>query len=178
MQLADNEKLVLEAPFGIGPMGGTVALTDCRVILVARDFEESIPLRAITSVRCAFSRDFAAAIWGGLLLALALGFGAGYKTMETAANGVALAIEKRVTEKQPSGEAYGHYVDVSGPLVWVLMLPLIGLGAAKLGAGLIGETELTLSTASESIGRARYGRHRELVEFGEEVGRRTGASGL
>lgn len=178
MQLADNEKLLLEAPFGIGAMGGTATLTDHRVILLARDYEESIPLRAITSVRCGFSRDFAAAAWGALLLALALVFGAGYKTMETAANGVALAIEKRVTEKQPAGEAYGHYVDVSSVLVWVLMLPLIGLGAAKLGAGLIGETALTLSTASDSIDRASYGRQRELMEFGEEVGRRTGASGL
>jgi hypothetical protein len=178
MQLADNERLVLEAPFGIGAMGGTATLTDRRVVLAARDFEESIPLRAITSVRCAFSRDFAAAAWGALLLALALAFGAGYKTMETAANGVALAIEKRVTEKQPSGEAYGHYVDVSAALIWVLMLPLIGLGAAKLGAGLVGETALTLSTASESVDRASYGRRRELMEFGEEVGRRTGASGL
>ena len=43
-----------------------------------------------------------------LVLVLAIGFGAAYKSMETAANGVALAIEKRVTEKQPAGDAYGQ----------------------------------------------------------------------
>ena len=101
MQLADNEKLVQETPFGLGPLGGTAALTDRRVIFLARDFEESIPLRALTSVRCEFARDFARAAWGALILALALGFASAYKSMETAANGVALAIEKRVTEKQP-----------------------------------------------------------------------------
>ena len=178
MQLADNEKVVQETPFGLGPTGGTATLTDRRIIFVARDFEESIPLRALTSVRGAFARDFTRAAWGAVILALAFGFGAGYKTMETAANGVALAIEKRVTEKQPAGESYGHFVDVSAALVWLLMLPLIGLGAANLGAGLVGQTELLLSTASGTTGRSRYGRQRDLMEFAEEAGRRTGAPGL
>ena len=181
MQFADNEKVLLETPFGVGPvalLGGTVTLTDRRVILAARDFEQSIPLRAITSARCLYARDLARAAWGALILVLALGFGAGYKKMETAANGVALAIEKRVTEKQPDAEAYGHMVNLPAGLVWLLMLPLIGLGAVKLGAGLWGETTLTLSTASGEVGRARYGRQSELMEFGEEIGRRTGAAGL
>ena len=181
MQLADNEKLVQETPFGLGPvalMGGTAMLTDRRIIFVGRDFEESIPLRALTSVRCAFVRDFARAAWGAVILALALGFGAAYKSVETAANGVALAIEKRVTEKQPAGEAYGQFVDINPALVWLLMLPLMGLGGFKLAAGVIGETELTLSTASGSTGRRRYARQRDLLDFAEEVGRRTGGSGL
>ena len=181
MQFADNEKVLLETPSGVGPValtGGTVTLTDRRVILAARDFEQSIPLRAITSVRCAYARDLTRAVLGALILAFAFGFGTGYKTMETAANGVALAIEKRVTEKQPAGEAYGHFINLPAGLVWLLMLPLAGLGAVKLGAGLWGETVLTLSTASGDIGSARYGCQRELMEFGEEIGRRTGASGL
>ena len=181
MQLADNEKLVQETPFGFGPAalsGGTATLTDRRIIFAAGDFEECIPLRALTSVRCAFARDFARAAWGAVIFALALGFAAGYKNMETAANGVALAIEKRVTEKQPAGDAYGHLVDINPLLVWVLMAPLMGLGAFKFGAGLLGETELALSTASGSTGRTRYGRQRELMDFAEEAGRRTGGSGL
>jgi hypothetical protein len=181
MQLADNEKVVQETPFGLGPTllwGGTATLTDRRIIFAARDFEESIPLRALTSVRCSFARDFARAAWGAVILALAIGFGAGYKSLETVGNGVALAIEKRVTEKQPASEAYGQYVNISASLVWLLMLPLIGWGAVKLGAGLIGETELMLSTASGHAGRTRYGRQRELMEFAEEAGRRTGGAGL
>ena len=181
MQLADNEKVVQETPFGLGPAaltGGTATLTDRRIIFVARDFEESIPLRALTSVRCAFARDFARAAWGAVVLLLAIGFGTGYKSMETAANGVALAIEKRVTEKQPAGEAYGHYVDVSAKVVWLLMLPLLGLGSFNIGAGLIGQTALQLSTASGESGRTRLGRQRDLMDFAEEAGRRTGGSGL
>ena len=92
MQLADKEKLVAETPFGIGSMGGIATLTDQRVVLAARDYEESIPLRALTSVRCAFSRDAAAVAWGALLFVLAFGFAAGYKSMETAANGVGAGV--------------------------------------------------------------------------------------
>lgn len=181
MQLADNEQLVQETPFGLGPaafMGGTATLTDRRIIFAARDFEESIPLRALTSVRCAFARNFARAAWGVLIFALTFGFSVGYKSLETAANGVALAIEKRVTEKQATGDAYGHLIDINPALVWVLMLPLMGLGAFKAGAGLIGETALELSTASGTVGRTRYGRQREMMDFAEEAGRRTGGSGL
>ena len=178
MELAENEKVLGETPFGIGPMAGTATLTERRVVLAARDYEETIPLRAITSVRCAFSRDFSAAVWGALILALALAFAVTYKSMETAANGVALALEKRVTEKQPAAEAYGHYFDISPAWVWLLMLPVMGWGAVKLGAGLLGTTALSLSTASETVGRSRPGRQRELMEFAEEVGRRTAASDL
>lgn len=181
MQLADDEKLVQETPFGLGTaafMGGAAMLTDRRIILVARDFEESIPLRALTSVRCAFARDLARAAWGALIFALAFGFAVGYKSLETAANGVALAIEKRVTEKQIAGEAYGHLIDINPALAWILMLPLMGLGAFKAGAGLIGETALELSTANGTVGRRRYGRQREMLDFAEEAGRRTGGSGL
>ena len=181
MQLAEHEKLVQETPFGLGPaafMGGSALLTDRRIIFAAGDFEQSIPLRALTSVRCGFARDFARAAWGAVMLALALAFAVGYKSLETAANGTGLAIEKRVTEKPPAGEAYGHFVDINPLLVWLLMLPLMGLGGFKCVAGLIGETELELSTASGTTGRSRYGRQREMMDFAEEAGRRAASAGL
>ena len=173
MQFAENEKMIADTPFGVGPLGGTVTLTSRRLILTASDYEESIPLAAVTSVRASFARDVGGAVWGAVILGIALAFGAGYKTMETGANGIALAIEGRVTEKMPErAEAYGHYVNLPSAVVWLLMLPLIGIGAAKLGAGLIGETELVIATASGEQRRARYGNQRELMEFGEAAGRR------
>ena len=175
MQFAENEKVITDTPFGIalaGGAGGTATLTDRRIIMTANDYEESIPLAAVTSVRAAFARDFSAIIWGVVILALALGFGAGYKTLESGVNGIGLAIERRVTDKVPErAEAYGHYVNVSSGVVWLLMLPLIGIGAAKLAAGLIGETELVVATANGELRRARYGKKPELMEFGEAVGR-------
>jgi hypothetical protein len=175
MQFADNEKVIADTPFGISPavgMGGTVTLTSRRLILSANDYEESIPLSAVTAVRASYARDIGAAAWGAVILSIALAFGAGYKTLETGANGIALAIERRVTEKMPErSEAYGHYVNVPAVVVWLLMLPLIGIGGVKLGAGLLGETELVIATASGEQRRARYGRQSELMEFGEATGR-------
>ena len=175
MQFAENEKVITDTPFGIalaGGPGGTLTLTDRRIIMTAKDYEESIPLAAVTSVRAAFARDFSAAIWGAVILAVALGFGAGYKGLETGVNGIGLAIERRVTDKVPErAEAYEHYVNVSSGLVWLLMLPLMGIGAAKLAAGLIGETELVVATATGELRRARYGKTPELMEFGEAAGR-------
>ena len=172
MQFADDEKIIADTPFGIGPLDGTATLTSRRFILVERDYEESIPLSAVTSVRAAFARDIGAAVSGAVILAIALGFGAGYKSLETGANGVALAIERRVTDKVPErAEAYGHYVNIPSAMVWLLMLPLIGWGGVKLGAGLIGETELVVATASGELRRTRYGKQRDLMEFGESAGR-------
>ena len=140
--------------------------------MTANDYEESIPLGAVTSVRAAFARDLSAVIWGAVIVALALGFGAGYKALETGVNGMGLSIERRVTDKLPErAEAYGHYVNVPSGVVWLLMLPLIGIGAAKLAAGLIGETELVVATANGELRRARYGKKSALMEFGEAVGR-------
>ena len=172
MQFADTEKVIADTPFGVGALGGTVTLTSRRLIFTASDCEESIPLVAVTSVRAAFVRDVSGAVWGAVILCFALAFGAGYKTLETSANGIALAIERRVTDKVPErAEAYGHFVNIPAGVAWLLMLPLIGLGAFKLGAGLTGETELVIATASGEQRRARYGKQRDLMEFGEVAGR-------
>lgn len=174
MQLAPDEKLVIEAPFGLGPFGGTTTLTTRRILLCAADSEESVPLLALTSVRAAFSRDFAAAFWGAGLLVLAITFAAAYKPLETGVNTLAMSIEKRMSDKTPEGEAYGRFIHVSNGLVWMLMLPLMGWGAYKIGGGLWGETRLVIATASGELERSGRGRRDELLEFGAEVGRRAG----
>ncbi len=172
MHLADDERVLSETAFGIGPLGGVVTLTSKRIVLLARDSEESIPLRAVTSVRAAFMRDWPGTVWGLILVVLALSFGATYKNMETAANGVALAIERRVTEKMPERtDAYGHYVNVPASLVWLLMLPLMALGGVKCATGLRGRTELAICTASGVLLRAAPGRQPDLISLGEDAGR-------
>lgn len=175
MQFSENEKVIADTPFGVvtaSGLGGTATLTNRRIIMTAGDSEESIPLAAVTSVRAAFARDFSAAAWGSIILCIALGFGLGYKALESGVNGIGLAIERRVTDKVPErAEAYGHYINIPSGLVWLLMLPLIGLGAAKLGVGLMGETELVIATASGELRRSRYGKKSDLMEFGEAAGR-------
>lgn len=174
MQRAADEKAISEAPFGFGPLGGTVTLTDRRIVLVAGESEESIPLRALTSVRAGFARNAGGAVWGAVILALALAFAIGYRPLETALNSLGLAVEKRMNDKLPEGEAYGRYVYIPTGVVWVLMLPLMGWGAFKLATGVAGETELVLATASGELRRTGRGRREELLEFGAEVGRALG----
>jgi hypothetical protein len=174
MRLAPDEKSVAEAPFGLGPFGGNAILTSRRIILEAGESEESIPLAALTSVKAGFARNAAGAFWGALLLALAVGFAAAYKPLETAVNTLGMAIEKRMIDKPLEGEAYGRYIYIGNGVIWLLMLPLMGWGGYKLATGLIGETELVITTASGELRRSARGRREELLEFGTEVGARAG----
>lgn len=174
MELGRGETLIAEAPFGFGPLAGIVSLTDRRIVLAATDSEESVPLAALTSVRATFTRNWSGAVWGAVLLALAIGFGAAYRPMETALNGAALAIERRIAEKPPEGSAYGHYLFLPMGLVWACMLPLIGWGAYKVADGAIGRTELSIATASGTMVRGGRGRREDLLGFGAEVGRLVG----
>ena len=174
MQCAPDEEPVIEAAFGLGPFGGSATLTNRRIVLTAKDVEESVPLGAVTSVRTGFSRDYSAAFWGGLLLAIAIAFGIGYRPLETGVNTLALSIEKRMSDKTPEGDAYGRYLYIPGGVVWLAMLPLIGWGAYRLVTRLIGETELVICTASGELRRVGAGRQEDMQEFGAEVGRRAG----
>ena len=174
MQLAPDEKVVAEAPFGLGPLGGKAILTSRRVVLEAGDTNESIPLSALTSVKAGFIRNLSGAFWGALLLAAAIGFAAAYKPLETAVNTLGMAIEKRMNDKPLEGEAYGRYIYIGNGLIWLLMLPLIGWGGYKLATGLIGETELVIATASGELRRSARGRREEMLDFGAEVGARAG----
>ena len=171
MQLADKEAIIIEAPFGLGVMGGNATLTDRRIVMTARDYEESVPLAAVTSVRAAFARNYASAFWGAVILALALGFALAYRPLETAVNGLGHAIEKRMTDKTPDGAIYGRYVYFPIGVVWLLMAPLIGWGGFKFVTGAIGRTELVIATASGELRSVSPGRKEELMEFGPEVGR-------
>jgi hypothetical protein len=174
MQLAPNEQTITEAPFGLGVVGGTATLTTRRIVLEAGESEESIPLSALTSVRAGFARKLGGAFWGGVLLVAAISFAATYKPLETAVNALGMSIEKRMNDKVPEGEVYGRYVYIRNGVIWVLMLPLIGWGGYKLADGLIGETELVITTAGGELRRSRRGRREEFLEFGAEVGRRAG----
>lgn len=174
MRFAPDEEPVIEAAFGLGPFGGSATLTNRRIVLTAKDREESVPLGAVTSVRTGFSRDYHAAFWGGLLVACAIAFGFGYRPLETGVNTLVLSIEKRISEKTPEGHAYGRYLYIPAGVVWLAMLPLIGWGAYRLVTRLIGETELLICTASGELRRVSPGRQEDLREFGAEAGRRAG----
>lgn len=174
MELASDEKTVIDATFGLGPLGGTVTLTNRRIVVVSAHSEESIPLGALTSIRTGFVRNVGGAFWGGVLLAAAIAFGAAYRPLETAVNSLGMAIEKRMNEKALEGEVYGRYLYVPGGAVWLLMLPLIGFGLYKVADGLLGETVLAISTAGGVVLRSGRGRREDLLDFGAEVGRRAG----
>ena len=178
MQLADGEQLITEVPLGPAAFSGTLALTDRRLLASAPGFEESIPLKAVASVRSAYLRDFSAIIVGAILLVAGLSFGSAYKSLETAVNGVAYSAQRRLSDKGPptaEGENdtnYGRYINVPAGLIWVLMLPLLGWGGYKVYRGVVGETELVVGTAAGEFRRLRDGRRGDMQDFVEEVGKR------
>ena len=179
MQLADSEQLITEVPLGPVAFSGTLALTDRRLLASAPGYEESIPLKAVASVRSAYLRDFSAIIVGAILLVLGLSFGSAYKSLETAVNGLAYSAQRRLSDKSPpsadqgdSEVVYGRYINVPAGLIWVLMLPLLGWGGYKVYRGVVGETELVVGTAAGEFRRTRDGKRGDFQEFVEEVGRR------
>jgi hypothetical protein len=179
MQLADGEQLITEVPLGPASFSGTLALTDRRLLASAPGFEESIPLKAVASVRSAYLRDFSAIIVGAILLIVGLSFGSAYKSLETAINSLAYSAQRRFSDKTPpaadqadSDVAYGRYINVPAGLIWVLMLPLLGWGGYKVYRGVVGETELVVGTAAGEFRRLRDGRRGDMLDFVEEVGRR------
>ena len=144
MQLAERETLISEIPLGVAKLMGTLALTDKRLVLTAPDVEESIPLRAVASVRGAYLRDYAAITIGAIALLFGLLFAANYKTMETGVNGIALSAQRHFFEKGASSadeNAYGRFVNIPSGWIWLLMLPLIGWGGYT-----VSYTHLTLPT--------------------------------
>lgn len=178
MQLANGEQLITEVPLGPVSFSGTLTLTDRRLLASAPGYEESIPLKAVSSVRSAYLRDFGAIIVGIILLVIGLGFGSVYKSLETGVNGLIYSAQRRISDKTPPAAdqgdtetTYGRYINVPSGLIWVLMLPLIGWGGYKVYKGVVGETELVVGTAAGEFRRLRDGRRRDFQDFAEEVGR-------
>jgi hypothetical protein len=174
MQLADSEQVITEVPLGAAALSGTMALTNRRLVMISPSAEESIPLAQVANIRSAFLRDYSAAVVGAVILVLALGFGAGYKSLETALNGGIYSAQKHFFEKtaESDGNNYGRYINISGGLIWLLMLPLLGWGGYMAYKGVVGETELVVGTAAGEWRRLRDGNRRDFREFVEEAGRR------
>jgi hypothetical protein len=181
MQLADQERVITEVPLGRMAMHGSLTLTNRRLVAVAPDSEESIPLAKISSIRSSYLRDYAAAVTGVIIFVLAFGFAGGYKTMETALNGAAMNAQKRFFDKgseadkaaeaESGANAYGRYINIPAGLVWLVMLPLLGWGGYKTYKGLVGETELAIGTAAGEFLRTRDGERSDFRLFVEEAGR-------
>jgi len=172
MQLADREQLVSEVPLGPMAMSGILSLTDRRLVLSAPGHEESIPLRAVASVRSVYVRDLAAAAVGAIILVLALSFAANYKGLETALNAGIYSVQRHFFEKTPEGDAYGRYINIPAGWIWLAMLPLMGWGGFMTYKGVVGETELVVGTAAGDMRRVRDGNRRDFLDFVEETGKR------
>jgi hypothetical protein len=172
MQLAEREQVISEVPLGALAASGTLTLTDRRLVAVAPGSEESIPLAKVASIRSAFLRDYGTAVAGVIIFVLALSFASGYKSLETALNGGIYSAQRHFFEKTPEGDAYGRYINLSAGWIWLLMLPLMGLGAFKTYKGVMGETELVVGTSAGEFRRVRDGQRRDFLDFVEEAGRR------
>jgi hypothetical protein len=174
-----NENLLFEVKLGLAH--GQVSLSDKRIVFEHGENEESIPLRAVTSVRGWFARDYLSAAWGAFWLALALVIaGGGYRVLEAQANRSIANVERKLSTESTRAPAEAqepaHAIRVPGAVIWLLMLPLLGVGGYKLLTGLYGTTELTVSHAGGLVRHVSEGRKKAWIEFAQDVGRRLAES--
>jgi hypothetical protein len=168
-QLALGEKVLAESTLG----GDLALLTDRRLVVAGRDFENSFALAQIGLVRSAFrrsARDIAigtALVLAGLAL---LAIAGPLKSM----------LATQIASFEAAGpEAAGASLTAvllrgTRNLVW--FLPLAGLALAALGLaraaiGVLGTTTVSVHAGGGELMYARRGRQRALDEFIREVAR-------
>jgi hypothetical protein len=177
--LAPGERAVAETALG----GATAMLTDRRLIVTGRDFEQSLPLAHIALVRVRFERMAGAIVIGvGLVVAAAVLFAAASPLRALLLN-QSVALETAASEERAAsaaggggGIASGMQKILGGLAAIVSLFPLAGwllllAGLAKIALGGIGRTVVTVAAGGAEVEFDRRGNSRPLHEFVAEVGR-------
>lgn len=169
-----------ERPLAQIEIGGeTAMLTDRRLVVTAADYEVSLALAQIGTVRVRFERLRRAVSRGTLALAGAAVLALLVRPAQNliAAQAQALA-QSAALERSESAAALVQFTSKTLALAdfGIAILPAIAgalalYGIAKIALAVRGRTILSVSTGGEEIELTRAGRHPELLEFGREVGR-------
>jgi|APFre7841882724_1041349.scaffolds.fasta_scaffold24870_3 hypothetical protein len=166
-QLGPDEKVLAEAPLG----ADVALLTDRRLIVAGRNFENSFALAQVGLVRSAFRRSSReVAIGTAILLAglLLLAIAGPLKTMLAA----------QITSFDAAGaESAGATLAASllrGARTVVGYLPLAGfalgaIGLVRAAIGVLGQTTVSVHAGGGELQYSRRGRDRALEEFVREV---------
>ena len=178
--LAPGERSLAETPLG----GATAVLTDRRLVVTGRDFEQSLPLAHVALVRVRFERAGRSIAFGiGLLVAAAVLFAVASPLRALLLN-QSVSLEQAAAEERGAnaqsgatgGIASGMQKILGGLAAIVGLFPVAGwllllAGLAKIALGVIGQTVVTVAAGGAEVEFARRGNSRPLHEFVAEVGR-------
>jgi len=178
--LAPGERALAETPLG----GATAVLTDRRLVVTGRDFEQSLPLAHVALVRVRFERTGRAIAFGvGLLLAAAVLFAAASPLRALLLN-QSVSLEPAATEERSANAQSGAAGGIASGMQRILgalaaivgLFPvaawlLLAVGGLRIALGVVGRTVVTVAAGGAEVEFAQRGNSRPLHEFVAEVGR-------
>jgi hypothetical protein len=178
--LAPGERAIAETPLG----GATAVLTDRRLVVTGRDFEQSLPLAHVALVRVRFERTGRAVAYGVALLVAAAVLFAVASPLRALLLNQSVSLEQAAAEERGANAQTGAGGGIASGLQRILggLAAIVGLfpvagwllllgGAAKIALGVVGRTVVTVAAGGAEVEFAKRGNSRPLHEFAAEVGR-------
>jgi hypothetical protein len=181
-QLGAGERAITDVRFG----ADTAVLTDRRVVVTGRNFEQSLPLAHISLVRVRFERIAGDLVFAAVAVLAALVLFAVAPPMRAFLAGQAASLEPAAQAERDGGEghelAQGMQRLVRAAATLARLLPVLGwllllAAAAKIALGIFGRTVVTLAASGGEIDFAKRGHDRALHDFIAEVGRQLPGTG-
>ena len=181
-QLGAGERAITDVRFG----ADTAVLTDRRVVVTGRNFEQSLPLAHISLVRVRFERIAGDLAFAAVAVLAALVLFAVAPPMRAFLAGQAASLEPAAQAERDGGEghelAQGMQRLVRAAATLARLLPVLGwllllAAAAKIALGIFGRTVVTLAASGGEIDFAKRGHDRALHDFIAEVGRQLPGTG-
>ena len=174
-QLGAGERAILDVRLG----ADTAVLTDRRVVVAGRNFEQSLPLAHISLVRVRFERIAGDMIFAAAAILVALILFAVASPARSFLVGQAASLESAAQAERDGGEghelAQGMQRLVGAAAAFARALPVLGwllllVAAAKIALGIFGRTVVVFTAGGSELTFRRRGRDRLLREFITEVG--------
>lgn len=174
--LSTTERVVAEVSLG----ADTAMLTDRRVIVAGRGFEQSLPLGHIALVQVRYERPVRSFVIGVVLVLAAAFLFAIATPVRTFLGASSAALESVASEERasPSGQGLATRMQraLTGLSTAAIVLPILGWvalvgGIAQIIFGAIGRTIATLAAGGSEVTFAKRGNNRALQDFVAEVGR-------
>jgi hypothetical protein len=181
-QLGTGERAITDVRLG----ADTAVLTDRRVVVTGRNFEQSLPLAHISVVRVRFERIAGDLIFAAVAIIVALILFAvsspvrSFFLVQATSLAAAAQAERDGGEGHEIAQGMQRLLGVGASLA--RLLPVLGwllllAAAAKIALGILGRTVVTLAASGGEIAFEKRGHDRALHDFIAEVGRQLPGAG-
>ena len=181
-QLGAGERQVTDVRLG----ADTAVLTDRRVVVAGRNFEQSLPLAHISLVRVRFERIIGDFVFAAIAIVVAMILFAiaspvrSFLVVQAASLEPAAQAERDNAEGHEVAQGMQRLVGAAASLArtlpvlgWLLLL----VAATKIALGVFGRTVVTLAASGGEVEFAKRGHDRALGDFIAEVGRQLPGAG-